>query len=697
MGGKGTFGLLLRLALRSLRGHRVKVLIVGSLLAFGTFLLVFGTTLLANVERAMEASVTGSLTGQVQIVSQKAKDDLAFYGPAAASEQDLGVIESFSEVRDAVLSIPNVKAVIPMGRHVAQPLLGNELDETLVELRRALDDGDGERRDRLVRRLRRTFGLLLEASRLGLQVSAHPEEVEAEIADLEKAGSDEFWAGFEVEPEPVLAFLDTRIAKLADEGWAHYIPFIGTDLDAFAASFESFELAEGEMVPKGHRGFLFNKTFFEDFSKNRVARALDKVRESRELDGKRIADDPALQEQVKSLSKFTRYVTQQLDPEDAAAVESGIARLLPDATGDLDAKVAALLEVDDGNFDERYDFFYAEIAPRIRLYKVKVGDTFTMRSMTRAGYPKAVNLKVYGTFRFKGLERSALASAYCLMDLMSFRDLFGLMTVEKRAELDFIRAEVGLADLGREGAEDALFGSAADFDVEEFEAGGAIDIGERLADASGAAGSAGDTFDPADLDKGTVLHAALLLKDPSRTSDTIRRIEEVVASRGLEVKALPWQSVTGIVGQLIMVLRAVLYVTIAIIFLVALVIINNSMVMATMDRVAEIGTMRAIGAKRRFVLALFLFETLILGAAASGLGAGLATALTLFLGKVGLPASSSDFLIFLFGGPALYPTVGAAQIVFGLVAILAVGLVSTFYPARIAARIAPVVAMQQKE
>ncbi|AKU92182.1 ABC transporter permease [Vulgatibacter incomptus] len=694
MGGKGSFGLLLRLALRSLFGHRVKVLIVGSLLAFGTFLLVFGTTLLSNIERAMEASVTGSLTGQIQLVSKKAKDDLAFYGPAAASEQDVGVIESFAEVRDAVLSIPNVKAVIPMGRHVAQPLLGNELDETLAELRKALDDGDASRRDRLVRKLRRTTGLLLDSNLRRLELTAHPEDILAENADLEKAGSDELWANFAAHPQPVLEFMDTRIAKLADEGWTHYIPFIGTDLDAFAKSFESFELVEGEKVPTGHRGFLFNKTFFEDFSKNKVARMLDKVREARDLDGKRIATDPGLQEEVKSLAKFTRYVTQQLDAEDAAAVEAELSRIVPDATGDLDEKVAALLAVDDTSFDARYAFFYDVIAPKIRLYKVKVGDTFTMRSMTRAGYPKAVNVKVYGTFRFNGLERSTLASAYCLMDLMSFRDLFGLMTVEKRAELDSIRAEVGLAELGRDDAEDALFGSEAE--VEEHESAGGIDLGSRIAATSGAANVI-DTFDPADLDKGTVLHAALLLKDPSRLSDTIERIEAVAASRGLEVKPLPWLSVTGIVGQLILVLRAVLYITIAIIFLVALVIINNSMVMATMDRVAEIGTMRAIGAKRRFVLALFLFETLILGAFASGTGAGLATALTLFLGKVGLPASSSDFLIFLFGGPALYPTVGVAQLVFGLAAILAVSLISTFYPARIAARIAPVVAMQRKE
>ena len=43
-----------------------------------------------------------------------------------------------------------------------------------------------------------------------------------------------------------------------------------------------------------------------------------------------------------------------------------------------------------------------------------------------------------------------------------------------------------------------------------------------------------------------------------------------------------------------------------------LVIINNSMVMATMDRMVEIGMMRAIGAQRRFVRAMYMLETIAL-------------------------------------------------------------------------------------
>jgi len=719
-----SLGLLVRLSLRSIFAHRIKLLIVGSLLSFGTFLLVFGTTLLANVERAMETSVTGSLTGHIQLVSLDGTDQLAFTGPDAGSDQDLGVIESFPKVKEAALSIPNVKAVVPMGRHVTIPLLGNELDDAIQELRDAVDAGDPALTARLVRKSKRAIGLILDDYRRRLTLLSNSEEIEEAILDLEKAGSDELWARLETEPAEVFEFLETRVAKLG-EGPSHaFIPFIGTDLDAFAESFETFTLVEGEMVPKGHRGFLFNKTYYEDVFKNRIARGIDKLHEARSLDGRLIDRDPALQLQVKQLAKFTSFVTRQLDPDDAVELERKLDELLPGTEGDLDRKMVALLELNDENFDRRRTFFYEEIAPKIRLYSVKVGDHFTLRSSTKAGYPKSINIKVYGTFQFAGLERSAIASAYSIMDLMSFRDLYGLMTVEKREELDSIRAEVGVAELSRDEVEDALFGDVDDAEEEAAEgdrfaafqlpdvesdaapgadagAGGPIDIAERVAAIAGSEAAAQEsqqeTFTQEELERGTVIHAAVVLEDPSGLSQAIERLNELSAERDLGFKAVAWSEVTGIIGQLIVVVGAVLYITIAIIFLVALVIINNSMVMATMDRVSEIGTMRAIGAGRRFVLALFLVETLVLGGIASGLGAGAATALTLFLGNVGIPASSNDFLIFLFGGPALYPEVGLLQIGIGLFAIFVVSLLSTLYPARLAARIEPVVAMQAKE
>jgi ABC-type lipoprotein release transport system permease subunit len=165
----------------------------------------------------------------------------------------------------------------------------------------------------------------------------------------------------------------------------------------------------------------------------------------------------------------------------------------------------------------------------------------------------------------------------------------------------------------------------------------------------------------------------------------MKNLEGVLEKAGLKMKVIDWQRASGIVGQFIIVIRMVLYIAIFIIFTVALVIINNSMVMATMERVTEIGTMRAIGAQKNLVLSMFLLETIVLAAA-----------IVLWLGQVGMPATS-DVTVFMFGGPRLYPAIHLSNVVFGMFTILLVSVVSTLYPAYLAAKIQPVMAMRAKE
>jgi len=105
--------------------------------------------------------------------------------------------------------------------------------------------------------------------------------------------------------------------------------------------------------------------------------------------------------------------------------------------------------------------------------------------------------------------------------------------------------------------------------------------------------------------------------------------------------------------------------------------------------------MRAIGAPRRFVVTMFLAETLTLGLVAGAVGALGAAGLVVVLGIQGIPAPH-DVLVFLFGGPKLHPTFSSGHLAVGLAAVLTVSLASTLYPARIAARVRPIVAMQPR-
>jgi ABC-type antimicrobial peptide transport system permease subunit len=139
-----------------------------------------------------------------------------------------------------------------------------------------------------------------------------------------------------------------------------------------------------------------------------------------------------------------------------------------------------------------------------------------------------------------------------------------------------------------------------------------------------------------------------------------------------------------------------LYVAVLIIFIVALVIINNAMLMATLERVQEIGTLRAIGTQRSFIRRMLLVETLVVGALFGGVGAAVGAGIVKLIGSVGIPATS-DQLYFFFSGPRLYPALGTTTLVAALVITMLVSALSAFYPAWIGMRVSPLQAMQTDE
>src|SRR6185436_9940191 len=157
----------------------------------------------------------------------------------------------------------------------------------------------------------------------------------------------------------------------------------------------------------------------------------------------------------------------QLDAIKTADFRAKLQKELGSDKADLGALLAAFFQTTDQNFDARYAFFYRELAPSLELYRIRIGDTLTIKSFTRSGYVQSVNLHVYGSFQFQGLEKSTLAGGLSLMDLVSFRELYGILTTEKRAEIEQLQKAAGARDVSRENAEAELFGAAAATEVAE--------------------------------------------------------------------------------------------------------------------------------------------------------------------------------------------------------------------------------------
>ncbi|MFC1610577.1 ABC transporter permease [Myxococcota bacterium] len=690
------FRIMRLLALRNLFSHKVSSAIVGGIISFGTLLVVLGTSVLDTIDDSMAQSITSSLAGHIQVYAADAQDDLALFGGGFMGGAEIGTIPDFKRVRSELEALANVEAVIPMGIQMHTDVPASDIDIAITRLRGKIAEGDEQQIEILEQQIRSMADDLKAELAQQRTISDDDEKakIDERLAVIEKVQSDAFWEELGRDPEPGLTFLDTKLAPLSLEGEMLFMRNLGTDLERFADTFDRFELVTGEMVPSGHRGILFAERFYEDRVKNLAARELDEIHEAVMVRGRKIAVDPETKDKARRLPGQYRRIAFELSPEDAAVLEGKLRELLPEESGDLNALITAFLTVNDDNIDERHRSFYEHIAPRIRLYRVNVGDTITLRSYTKSGYMKALNIKLYGIYRFKSLEKSDLAGAQNLMDLVSFRELYGIMTREKLAELDSIREDVGARDVTRADAEAVLFGGEDDvegsaktvgFEDDDVLGGHALDV--AIDDS---------TYDLAQVDDGLALNAAVILKDPTKIRETQAEIATLSEAKGLELQAVDWQTASGIVGQLIVVIRIVLYVAIFIIFLVALAIINNSMLMATLERTSEIGTMRALGARRSFVMMVFFLETLILGVVAGVVGALAGGAVVGLLGTSGIPAAN-DIMIFLFSGPRLFPEVGASNVVFALVVILLVSLASTLYPALMAARVQPVVAMQAKE
>ena len=254
-----------------------------------------------------------------------------------------------------------------------------------------------------------------------------------------------------------------------------------------------------------------------------------------------------------------------------------------------------------------------------------------MKAPSKSGYFSSVNVKVYGFLQFKGIEKSGIAGMMSVMDLMSFRDLYGYMTAEKAEEIRRLKETMAAREVDRESAEAELFGSAAAAPAETRSArhrragAGALRPRRRRAPARTSPAASTPRRSSSAASRSTPPSSSRT-PAPRRCAGPRATSAAAAEAAGLGLKVVDWQEASGLVGQFVTLLRVVLFTAVVIFFAIALVIINNAMVMATLQRVKEIGTMRAIGTQRRFVVVMLLVEIgtigVVFGLAGAALGGG---------------------------------------------------------------------------
>jgi hypothetical protein len=425
-----TLKVIVLIALRNLFASRLKTLIVGGIILFGSLLVVVGTALVDSVDASMSRSVIGSVAGHIQVYSAKSKDELTVMGSMAMETPDLTPIDDFAALRRTLLGVPNVKAVVPMGLSAATVIAGNTVDVVLERLRalarRKLAGEDVQAAYESEKDHVRQIITVLAAEMDNIRkIQSEKAIAQDELAAVVKAVSTEFWAGFDRDPYPALEFLENRIAPLASDADMLFLRYLGTDTDAFAKSFDRMKIVDGKAIPRGERGFLFSKWVYEQQVKLKTALRLDRINDGINKRSKTIARSEELQRWIKQNVTEVKEIMLQLDGQKTASFRRLLQGELDSQQSDVAKLLSEFFRVDDANFARRYRFFYDKLAPQLELYRVRVGDMLTIKSFTKSGYVQSVKLRVFGTFAFEGLEDSHIAGELNLMDMVSFRELYG--------------------------------------------------------------------------------------------------------------------------------------------------------------------------------------------------------------------------------------------------------------------------------
>jgi putative ABC transport system permease protein len=171
------------------------------------------------------------------------------------------------------------------------------------------------------------------------------------------------------------------------------------------------------------------------------------------------------------------------------------------------------------------------------------------------------------------------------------------------------------------------------------------------------------------------------------------RIAEVV---GNEYEVLNYKEVYGSIFEVSGFKRFMQFMVALIVVVIAAVGIINTMLMAVMERIPEIGTLKAMGFQNNVIIKLFMYEGGIIGMFGSLLGCVYGLIVSLYFVIIGL-----DFSSFFDAAEMGYPVkfIMKGQIDFGMVVTvflfgIIVSLLVTLWPVRRATRLQPVDALR---
>jgi putative ABC transport system permease protein len=316
--------------------------------------------------------------------------------------------------------------------------------------------------------------------------------------------------------------------------------------------------------------------------------------------------------------------------------------------------------------------------------EIEVGDIIRLTSFSNAGI-KIREVPVAGIFKHTFESQGLGSDLVSFVDVQTIRSLMA-MTIPFQGEFELRQDETAL--LSEDVIEsDELF-SGDIFDEEEEPETKMEDYDDILGDIS-------LRSQALETDIGSWNFILIKLKNSRDMNGFIKKTNEWFEQEGISAVAENWEEAAGPFATTADVVRTVFNIAIAIVGVVAVIIMMNTLVISVMERTSEIGTMRALGAQKGFIWKMFFAETFIIALLFGIIGVLLSFLTVYILGMANIEATNV-FLRILFAGPTLNPDISGLSVLWGLIIVTGIAVLAHIYPVTIALKIQPIRAIQSE-
>ncbi|MFP4016822.1 MAG: ABC transporter permease [Halanaerobiales bacterium] len=285
-----------------------------------------------------------------------------------------------------------------------------------------------------------------------------------------------------------------------------------------------------------------------------------------------------------------------------------------------------------------------------------------------------IRVPVQGVIEYKALNQ--VWGNYCIIDIESFREAHNYVTgadgsVEISADdKDLLASE----DL------DQLFSSGDIFSADTLTED-SFTFEELQQETVREEGNYG-------IDAGSYNIAFVKLADGVSQEEALNKLNGIFDDRNLNVRAISWKSAIGSIGSMAMLIKTALNMFIIAIFIVASIVIMNTLSMTAVERISELAMMRAVGARKAFLRKMFVSETALISFFFGGIGIAVGLVVIYLLSLADI-TTTNEILQMVYGGSKLNPLITIDDVLLGIVQLGIVTILSVLYPLRVVGKIVP--------